>query len=272
MISCFTVRPLSVALLIFSFTIFPGGFSSSAHSPNHSAGPASGTPADAPSQIPVGTIIPVTWDRTVSAGDAQPGQPIEARVMQDVPLPRHQKIPAGSKVIGTIVSVVPPGNGSGGKLTFRFNQIQIHHHNIPVSVSLRTMAPYLDVQAAQTPISGYDQFSGWATTVQIGGDTRFGDGGEVRNPQKQKVGKGVSGGVLVRIAANPALGCEGPSSGNNQLQALWVFSSASCGVYDMGVQIAHSGVTAPFGEVSITKNKDTLKIEGSTAMLLRVVQ
>jgi hypothetical protein len=234
---------------------------------------ATPTPANVPPQIPVGTIVPVSWDHTVSASDAQPGQPIEARVMQDVPLPHRDKIPAKARIFGTIVSVIPPGNGAGGKITFRFDKIEFHNTTIPVSVSLRTMAPFLDVQTAQTPLSGTGQFSGWATTVQIGGDIRYGDGGEVRNPQKQKVGKGVSGGVLVYIVANPALGCEGPASGNDQLQALWVFSSASCGVYDLsGVQIAHSGATAPLGEITLAKDKDTLKIESSTAMLLGVVQ
>jgi hypothetical protein len=266
-------RLLSRALLIFSLMLLPEGLSSSAYPRSHSARPGNATRANTPSPIPAGTIIPVSWDHTVSASDAQPGQSIEARVMQDVPLLRHDKIPAKAKVFGTIVSVVPPANGVGGKITFRFDKVEFHNTTIPVSVSLRTMAPYLDVQTAQTPLSGYGQFSGWATTVQIGGDIRYGDGGEVRNPQKQKVGKGVSGGVLVHIAANPALGCEGPVSGNDQLQALWVFSSASCGVYDLsGVQIAHSGATAPLGEVTLAKDKDTLKIEGATAMLLRVVQ
>lgn len=273
MILCSSTRLLSAALVTFSLMFLPEGFSPSAHPPSHSVAASSGPPAKAPSPIPAGTIIPVSWEHTVSASDAQPGQPVEARVMQDVPLPHRDKIPAKAKVFGAIVSVVPPANGTGGKITFHFDKIEFHNTTIPVSVSLRTMAPYLDVQTAQTPVSGYDQFSGWATTVQIGGDIRYGDGGDVRNRQKQKVGKGVPGGVLVHIAANPAFGCEGPASGNDQLQALWVFSSASCGVYDMsGVQIAHSGATAPLGDVTVTRDKETLKIEGSTAILLRVIQ
>ena len=51
------------------------------------------------------------------------------------------------------------------------------------------------------------------------------------------------------------------------------FGVSGFGVYDMsGVQIAHSGATAPLGDVTVTKDKETLKIEGSTAILLRVIQ
>jgi len=225
------------------------------------------------SPIPLGTIIPVSWEHTISSQDAQAGQAIEAKIMQDMPLPDHGKIPVGAKIYGKILSVVPPGNGSGGKITFRFDQIEFKRDTVHVLTSLRTMAPFLDVQSAQLSASGSGAFSGWATTSQIGGDIRYGDGGEVVTLHKEKVGKGVRDGVLVHILANPAKGCEGPADGNDSPQALWVFSAASCGVYDMKeVEISHSGSTPPLGEITISRNKDELKIENSTGMLLRTVQ
>jgi len=140
--------------------------------------------------------------------------------------------------------------------------------------SLRAIASYLTVRSAQTPLTGVDAGSpaGWANTVQIGGDIRFGDGGPVRNRAKQKVGKGVLGGVLVHVRANPASGCEGPVNGDDHPQALWVFSADACGIYGLkGVQISHKGNQPPIGEITLHFEKDDMKLASRTGMLLRVV-
>ncbi len=52
-------------------------------------------------EIPAGTVIPVMLQTTLDAGKSKVGQKIEARVMQDVPLPGQARIRAGSKLIGT---------------------------------------------------------------------------------------------------------------------------------------------------------------------------
>ena len=230
--------------------------------------------AVASSSLPVGTILPVRIDKTLSLEEGRAGQVIEAEVMQDVPLPNRERIRMRSRVRGTILSVGRAGEGSGMQLSMQFNEIEYDKQTIPILTSLRAMASFQAVRAAQMSFTGADAGTpaGWATTVQIGGDTRFGDGGEVRNHQKQKVGKGVIGGVLVYIRANPGAGCEGPEKGDDRLQALWVFSSDACGTYDFrGVQIVHQGRTKPKGAITLQFEKPDMKLEGATAMLLRVV-
>ena len=232
------------------------------------------TAAVASSSLPVGTILPVRLDKTLSLEEARAGQVIEAIVMQDVPLPNREKIRMRSRVRGTILSVGKAGEGNGIQLSMQFNEIEYDKQTIPILTSLRAMASFQAVRAAQMSFTGADAGTpaGWATTVQIGGDTRFGDGGEVRNLQKQKVGKGVIGGVLVYVRANPGAGCEGPEKGEDRLQALWVFSSDACGTYDFrGVQIVHQGRTKPKGAITLQFEKPDMKLEGATAMLLRVV-
>jgi hypothetical protein len=114
--------------------------------------------------------------------------------------------------------------------------------------------------------------AGWGTTVQIGGDIRYGDGAKVRTASKQVVGKGVRGGVLVQVRANPESGCEGPVDGDDHPQALWVFSSGACGLYDLkGVTIARNGRSDPIGEITLSFDKESKKLESGTGMLLRVV-
>ncbi len=231
-------------------------------------------PVEHLSSVPVGTVLPIRLGDTISVKEAQPGQAISAKIMQTVPLPKREAIPLKSEVKGSIVSVEKDQDGSGASVTVKFNKLEAGKETLAFSAYLRAIASSNAVRAAQTPFSGADAGtpSGWANTLQIGGDIRYGDGGMVRSRFKQKVGKGVIGGVLVHVNANPALGCDGPVNGDDRLQALWVFSSDACGVYDLkGVKIAHTGKGAPVGEFTLHLEKDDMKLEAGTAMLLRIV-
>ncbi len=108
--------------------------------------------------------------------------------------------------------------------------------------------------------------------MQIGGDVRYGDGGEVRDRLKQKVGKGVRGGVLVQVRAQPNSGCDGPVNGNDTPQALWVFSSDACGVYGInGLEVTHDGKAPPLGVVTLSFQKPDTKLESFAGILLRTI-
>jgi hypothetical protein len=223
--------------------------------------------------VPGGTVLPIALEKTTRVKEAQAGQPIDARIMQEVPLPSGEKIPFRSIVKGSIVSVVNDEDEPGVKLTLKFNQVETKKENLTVVTYLRAIASYNAVRAAQTPNSGADVGvpAGWANTLQIGGDVRFGDGGAVRGRGKQKVGKGVRGGVLVYVKANPTRGCDGPV-GDDRPQALWVFSADACGVYDLnGLSITRKGKAEPVGEVTLHFEKDDMKLEAGTAVLLRVI-
>jgi hypothetical protein len=225
------------------------------------------------SAIPAGTILPVRLEKALSLKDAQRGQTIEAKIAQDVPLLDGTKIPMKSQVRASIVSLENDTDGPGAKLTMKFDRLEDRKETLNITTYLRAIASSRAVQSAQLPHSGADMGSpgGWSDTVQIGGDLRFGDGGEVRDRAKQKVGKGVAGGVLVHINPNPALGCDGPN-GNDYPQALWVFSSDACGVYDLkGVKIAHAGKGEPIGEITLHFEKEGMRLEAGAGILLRVV-
>ena len=228
-----------------------------------------------PFHIAPGTILPVSIKHAFSSNDSSKNQPIEARIMQDVPLPGGDKIHAGATLSGVIVSTTPSSGDSGSKISFRFDKLEFHHQTIAVVTSLRAIAPMVDVQAAQFPDSPGQSGtpSNWATTTQIGGDIRFGTGGDVKDLKKQKVGKGVPNGVLVYISNPPGSLCQGDSDGDNRLQALWVFSASSCGIYDLkGLTVVSTGRTEPLGEITLAKGKGDLKIDNSTGMLLRVLR
>lgn len=223
--------------------------------------------------IPAGTILPIQIQKTISVNEARSGETIEARVMQEVPLPDGEKLKLRSIVNGSIVSTENDNEVPGVKMTLKFNQIEDRQETLQVTTYLRAIASVRAVRAAQLSRSGGDigTPAGWADTVLIGGDVRYGDGGAVRNKAKEKVGKGVLGGVLVHVRANPARGCDGAPKGEDSLQALWVFSSAACGVYDLeGIKIARFGKGTPIGEIALHFDKDSARLEAGTALLLSV--
>lgn len=224
-------------------------------------------------QLPIGLILPICLEDTLSVKDAQKGQLLAGRIMQDVPLASREKLSTKALVKGSVLSIAKDGDG-GVSLTLAFTQVDDRKQSIPMTTSLRAIASYIAVRSAQTPWTAADNGSpaGWANTIQIGGDVRYGDGGMVRNRYKQKVGKGVLGGVLVHVQANPSAGCEGPLNGDDHLQALWVFSADACGVYDLkDVKIAHNGNSNPAGQITLHFDKENGKVAAGAGMLLRVV-
>ena len=234
------------------------------------AGPA---PVEKIPEIPLGTVIPVKLDDTFDLSVAHVQQHVEARVAQEVPLPGKQKISLRAQVLATVVAVNKSADGALS-VSLKFDQVVEKDQTSAIATSVRAIASYQAVRNAQMPLSGAEAGTpaGWGTTVQVGGDNRFGDGGKVRNRQKQAVGKGVRGGVLVRLGPNEALGCEGSAPGDRP-QATWVFSADACGIYDIkNVKLVHNGRTDPVGVITLEFAKDDMKLDSGTSFLLRTVK
>jgi hypothetical protein len=259
-------QKVQVALLaVLAFAVVAPALSSSE---------AGSMAAVAASAIPVGTILPIKLDNALAVDGATAGQKVEAYIAQQVPLPNGGKIRLNSEVHGTVVSVNKNADGNGVEVSLRFDGIKYEKNVVQLATSVRALASFEAVRAAQVPLGGADAGTptGWGNTVQIGGDIRYGDGGQVRNRQKENVGKGVSGGVLVHVSAQPGSGCEGPVNGDDRLQALWVFSADACGVYDLkGVEIVRNGKTEPVGTITLRFEKEKMKLDASTGILLRTV-
>jgi len=249
---------------------------------------AAASPADAGAdrdsiRIPAGTILPIRLNHGFSSKNTRAGQQLTGRIMQDVPLPNSRpnsgpgsgKIPEGSKVIGTILSVSAAGNSNAGKIALQFTQIEIHHRRMTMVTNLRAIASPLEVQFAQIPETspGFGTPYSWATTDLIGGGVKYGAGGPVTDRGSEVVGKGTYDGVLVHVGAQPQSACRGELDGNDDLQALWVFSADSCGVYGAsGIRIERAGRTAPAGEITLTAENGDVNVRGGSGMLLRVVR
>jgi len=258
-------------ILPFAFALILGVLSPAWTMLAKSPGPAIGETL----KIPVGTVLPVSLEHALSSKDLVKGEAIEGRLMQDVLLPNRDKIPAGSKLNGSIVKVVSTENGPAS-ITLRFSSLESKHVNFSIVVALRAIATFEAVQSAQLPYqeSASGSPAAWATTLQIGGDIRYGDGGKVTNHHNRKIGKATTnGGVLGPLEDDPGSPCAGWPDATHGPQALWVFSASACGPYDMKpIRIARAGNKEPFGEITLTKEVGEIKLMKSSGLLLRVVQ
>ena len=226
--------------------------------------------------IPVGTILPVRLNSTISSAKGTPGQVITGRIMQDVPLSPGVRIPEGSRVIGHIVEVAPASTGTPARLSFQFDKLVFSHQAISIITNLRAIAGFMRIVEAQTPPIGPSESDvyRWLTTVQVGGDVVYGEGGVVTasGNANQIVGREVNGGVLGQVRAKEGTKCRGAIEGNDTPQALWVFSSDACGTYGLEhIRIAHAGRTDPTAVIVLTSDSGNIKIAGGAGMLLRII-
>jgi len=233
------------------------------------------TPDKSRYAIPPGTILPVRLNSTISSAKSKPGQFITGRIMQDVPLSSEIRIKQGSKVVGNIVEVTPASAGKPATISLRFDKLVSGHQEIPITTSLRAIAGFMRINEAQTPPIGPGESDvyRWLTTVQVGGDVVYGEGGPVttHNDPNDVVGKAVTGGVLSQVRANEAAKCRGATDGDEAPQALWVFSSDACGTYGLEhIRIVSAGRSGPAGVIAFSSDKRNVKIPGGAGMLLRV--
>lgn len=230
------------------------------------------TGSPATGSIPVGTVLPLRLNSTLSSETAHRGQVITARIMQNVPLPGGLSIHAGASVLGHVVSVTSASQASPASISVEFDTLVIGGKTVPITTDLRAIASFVAVEQAQIPDTGPDRGTPDAafTTVQIGGDIVYRGGGHVEGVNG-RVGEPVPGGVLSRVFSNPEEGCRGAISTNEVLQALWVFSSTACGAYGLpNLTIRHAGRSDPTGPITFDSTSGQVIIQAGAGLLLRV--
>jgi len=264
---------MRVAVFAYALLILAG--LSCAHPPTRPTQSVHLDRADKNYAIAPGTILPVRLTSTISSAKSRPGQVITGRIMQDVPSSSGTHIKQGSKVVGNIVEVTQANPGNPATISLRFDKLVSGHQEIPITTNLRAIAGFMRINEAETPPVGPGESDvyRWLTTVQVGGDIVYGDGGPVttRNDPNDVVGKAVNGGVLGQVRANEAAQCRGAIDGNEAPQALWVFSSDACGTYGLEhISIASAGRRGATGVIVFSSEKGNVKIPGGAGMLLRV--
>ena len=222
--------------------------------------------------LPAGTVLPCRLNSSLDSRKSRQGQVITARIMQDVPLTGHDKIPAGAKVFGRVINVAAPATGSGASISLQFDSVKFAGRSLPIVANLRALASMMEVEDAQVPTTGTDRGTpyAWMTTQQVGGEAVYGQGGPVTHGS-EIVGHAAPGGVLVQLSAKPGTSCRGAVEGNDRPQALWVFASDACGTYGFpDLEIVHAGRSAPAGRITLASRQGRVRVSAGSGLLLRV--
>jgi hypothetical protein len=241
----------------------------------YSAAPDDRSTPESNPVIPRGTILPVRLNSTLSSAKCRKGQVITGRIMQDIQVSPGVRIKEGSKILGHIVEVTPATTGARAGISLQFDKLVSSQQTISVTTNLRAIAGFMRIIEAQSPTMGPGESDvyRWLTTVQVGGDVVYGEGGPVTTGENsnQVVGNKVNGGVLGQVRAKEGTKCRGAIDGNNSPQALWVFSSDACGTYGLEhISIAHAGRTEPTGVIVLVSTSGNLNLPSGAGMLLRV--
>jgi hypothetical protein len=95
--------------------------------------------------VPAGTILPSRLSSSIDTHENKPGDRVAARLMQDLPLGAHSRVPAGSRLIGDIIDV------QQSSVTLKFDRLVAHKRTIDIRTNLRAIASMMEIDDAQLP-------------------------------------------------------------------------------------------------------------------------
>jgi hypothetical protein len=162
----------------------PGGDPAASSAPRTEPAPA---PPPAPEFhefiVPAGTALSVVLDTTVSSGDSAVEDTVRGHLANSVRIDETKVLPAGSKLVGTVVEAQGAGKVKGrGRIAFRFDRITAHGEDYRAPTS---------VYAAQASATkGKD-----AKKIGIGAGAGAIIGGIIGGGKGAAIGAGVGGGA-----------------------------------------------------------------------------
>jgi hypothetical protein len=219
--------------------------------------------------IPAGTILPVSLNSDLRSDKSPKGATITAAVMQDVPLGKGERLRKGTKLTGHVVEAITPGRRTDeSKVSFQFDLVRLGNLAIPITITLRALASRTAILAATPELTSSEYAD---NQIEIGSDQiSYGADSPVM-VGSQVVGRYTSQGVLANVDQDSGTRVGGTIDGNVHSQAFWLFSVNARGAYGFGdLTILQSGRTAPLGEATLASNRKAVKVNKSSAMLLRV--
>ena len=226
--------------------------------------------------IPPATAIPVVLTRSVTAGQAKPGDLVTARTLQRIFLPGGRVLPAGAVLTGHVVAstpfvfdATPYAVQKPSLLAIRFDNVAEGASTLPVDLEVRAIAGPVASHEAEIP-HPLDE-TDWSDTRElIGGDRYSPLESLVLSPAGEVTGYNRREGVFARLlpaeSVNPesSVRCEATASE----QSVAVFSANACGVYGLpSVFLAANGSGENGAFVLESLRRPVRLCAGSTALL-----
>ena len=222
--------------------------------------------------LPAGTAIPITFPHALDGGKLRVGDAVITKTDQVILGSEGERIPRGSKLVGTVVEVQPSkASTDPSELAIKFETLSVGDQAFPIHVALRALASFVLANSSASPAADYGSLDS-DLYRQVGGDYFF-PYRPVYSNDWTEVGKSGRDGVFVRLQ-NVRLSnspdhvvCESTET----LQSVGVFASSACGVYgfpDLTVQASGANTS---GVIRFLSTKHAVKIASGSAALLQVV-
>jgi hypothetical protein len=221
--------------------------------------------------LPVGTAIPVTFPHTINAAKLKVGDAVIVKTDQVILGSGGERIRSGSELVGRVVEVQPTRSSTDpSELSIRFETLRVQDQAIPIRVSLRALASFVDSYSTRSPAvdHGYPDSSVYR---QVGGDY-FYQGDVVYSNDWEEVGKSTHDGVFVKLEhveqskSQNHLVCDSTDS----VQSVGVFASNACGVYGFIGLTIDAGADSS-GTIRFHSTKHDVKIASGSSALLQVI-
>lgn len=222
-------------------------------------------------ELPAKTTLPIVFTSTISASHAKEGDTVMAKTIQIVHLPNGSTLPAGTKIVGRVVSAnafsfdsAPYARQKPSALVIQFEAVQINSMKLPLRVTLRAMAGPIAANDSREPRS--PDMDSLGTLTQIGGDLLVPSQKEVVNQQGDIVAYNRRDGVYAHLIA------DGPCDASDNEVSVALFSPTACGLYGFGnVSAQTMGSVDKPSQVVLVSTHGSPQIWKHTVALLEVL-
>jgi hypothetical protein len=222
--------------------------------------------------LPAGTAIPISFPHTINAAKLKVGDAVITKTDQMVLGSGGERIPRGSKLVGSVVEVQPSRSSTDpSELAIRFETLRVRDQVFPIHVALRALASFVDSYSTRSPAidHGYPDDSVYR---QVGGDYFYLQD-VVYSNDWDVVGKSTDEGVFVKLEridfskSRNHVVCDSTDT----VQSVGVFASSACGVYDFPDLTVDASGADNSRAIRFRSTKHAVKIASGSSALLQVI-
>jgi len=208
-------------------------------------------------QIAAGTQIPVELSKSLDAHKNKAGDPVNAKIAQDLLSNGKVVIPRDTKIVGHVTEATPKGKGEpGSTLGVAFDKMMLKGgREIPFTATIQALAK---PQQQVNPLANEPSNNGYGGSVGAGAGSGPGSAAGRGGVGGEQVG--VQQPTVPDASGNPGVG-NAPSSGGAALSAN---TQGVIGLKGLAISKGSEGATV------ITADSGNVHLDGGTQMILRI--
>lgn len=207
-------------------------------------------------QIAAGTQIPAELSKSLDAHKNKPGDPVNAKIAQDLLSNGKVAIPRDTKIVGHVTEATAKGKGQpGSTLSVAFDKMILKGgREIPFNASIQALAR---PQQQANPLANEPANNGYGGSAGVGA----GSGPGTANGRGGISGEqtGVQQPTVPDASGNPGVGSTPSGSG-----AISANTQGVIGLKGLAISKGNEGATV------ITADSGNVHLDGGTQMILRV--